>query len=209
MFPPSNAYTINRIKPVMSNSRSFDVLSPPKRKNVSVSTVPQRHLAKRCAKERHNVVVSAMAAAEEKNKENMAMEDDNRDGVVIAGRSSHLQDIWECPLFLTSLPSDFASNPGLAAIASLVEDGENKGLKGSSNAAVLRSTEKTAWQIQRTPPNGGGKCPVVRAQRSCRGSRHSPYRTTGGATKAKGGRDVVSAGTTLGEAQLFLKMWKI
>ena len=31
-----------------------------------------------------------------------------------------------CPLFMTGLPKDFASNPGLSAIASLLEDDEEE-----------------------------------------------------------------------------------
>jgi hypothetical protein len=85
-----------------------------------------------------------------------------------------------CPLFLNSLPTNFASNSGLAAIASLFNDesdGENNERKeGRTSEVHLKS--------------GGGKATKQRTLNR----RHSPYK---------------KKETSVSEAQLFLSMWKM
>jgi len=91
-----------------------------------------------------------------------------------------------CPLFMDGLPKDFASNPALAAIANLLEEepkDEEKSKKSKCQTVSLES--------------GGGK--ACNRNRSLSRSIHrkKPYDIP---KKPK---------ATLGEAQLFLKMWKM
>jgi hypothetical protein len=94
----------------------------------------------------------------------------------------------ECALFMDGLPSDFSSNPQLAALASFLE--EDKEEKGQKQPAVLRSPLRT--QV------GGGK---ARSASSCarQSTKWAPYRVP---DKRK------STNTTIGETELFLKMLK-
>lgn len=91
-------------------------------------------------------------------------------------------DVDECPLFATGLPSNFSSNPTLAAIASLLEDDEDK------------VDDRSKCVPERLPTAGGGK-----ATRSItRNQRNTPYKKPG---KKK-------ANNTVKEIELFMKMWK-
>lgn len=94
-----------------------------------------------------------------------------------------------CPLFMDSLPSNFASNPGLAAIASLLND-ELDDAENVKEATIRTSETKVK--------SGGGKA----TKRRIGMNRHSPYRSPNAKNNEK-------KETTLGEAQLFLSMWKI
>lgn len=99
----------------------------------------------------------------------------------------------DCPLFMDGLPSDFAENSALAAIASLINDDDDfkdDNKKSSSRFHLLTGELKS----------GGGK---IKSTGSKRNTRHSPYSKETGTT-IKGEKNA-----TLGEAQLFLGMWKI
>jgi hypothetical protein len=90
-----------------------------------------------------------------------------------------------CPLFMEGLPSDFATNPSLAALASLLEEDDDTTKPVSSSKVAM---------IQQ-PSAGGGK---VRARKSRMGRKSDPYP-----------KSVQQKKTSMGEAELFLKMWKI
>lgn len=94
-----------------------------------------------------------------------------------------------CPLFMNSLPSDFASNSGLAAIASLLDE-ESESKDNIEKTAPIRTSEMKV-------NSGGGK-----ATKQNPGIRHSPY-------KSPNARGRKKDKTTVGEAQLFLSMWKV
>jgi hypothetical protein len=105
-----------------------------------------------------------------------------------------------CPLFMEGLPRNFDSNPHLAAIASLLEDTEEEGINEGVNSISKEppSTHTTNPILLQVHPTGGGK---VRRQ-SCRSSRsHKPYAIPKQESKKKS--------ATIGEAQLFLNMWKL
>ena len=128
-----------------------------------------------------------------------------------------------CPLFMSGLPSDFASNPSLAAIASLLGDEEydsdvdvskvRKGLRqgGQDNHTASGGGKGAAAAAAAKPRAGGGKVGGAGAARRNNksgskkksGSHHRPYPTSDkkkGETKQK---------ASVGEAQLFLNMWKL
>jgi hypothetical protein len=170
------------------------------------------------------------------NRDDMAMDVQREDGKVSAktndNKSCTEQDADEdssapaCPLFMSGLPSDFASNPSLAAIASLLGDEEydsdvdiskvRKGLRqgriGSAKAAAGSGLGAggEAATVAAKPRAGGGKIGGAGAARrnNKSGSRkksgaHRPYPTSDkkkSETKQK---------ATVGEAQLFLNMWKL
>jgi hypothetical protein len=92
-----------------------------------------------------------------------------------------------CPLFMEGLPSDFSTNPALAAIASLLDEGE-------CNDVALKEKEYKVPSARA----GGGK--VRRSPARSRRKEGRPY----GDTKHKDDKPV-----SVGEANLFLKMWKL
>ena len=139
-----------------------------------------------------------------------------------------------CPLFMSGLPSDFASNPSLAAIASLLGDEEydsdvdirkvrRKGLRaddggsktvsgGGAAAAAAAAAGKVAAATAR-PRVGGGKVGGAGAarrnnnksgSRKKSGAHHRPYPTAEGKKEGEGKQKA-----SVGEAQLFLNMWKL
>ena len=113
--------------------------------------------------------------ADPKGKQNDNDDDDDGDGAL-------------CPLFMEGLPRNFADNPQLAAIASLLEESDDEKHKP---AAIQHDKPK--------PVSGGGKA----RNRKSRSSRsHKPYSNP---KKAEGKEKPAS----LGEAQLFLTMWKL
>ena len=89
-------------------------------------------------------------------------------------------DSMQCPLFMTSLPTDFESNSGLAAIASL-----NNIHEGSS---IEKPKKQISTMRMATVKSGGGKAVKERST-----NRRSPYKKE----------------TTVNEAQLFLQLWKV
>ena len=132
-----------------------------------------------------------------------------------------------CPLFMSGLPSDFASNPSLAAIASLLGDEEydsdvdvskvRKGLRRGDRDNKTAASDggegaASAATVAAKPRAGGGKVGGAGASRRNRnnsgsrkksGAHHRPYPTSDkkkSETKQK---------ATVGEAQLFLNMWKL
>lgn len=131
-----------------------------------------------------------------------------------------------CPLFMSGLPSDFASNPSLAAIASLIGDEQydsdvdvskvRKGLRqgGQDNnpaSGGVGGNKTAAAAMAAKPRAGGGKVGGAGAarrnnksgSRKKSGSHHRPYPTSDRK------KDETKQKATVGEAQLFLNMWKL
>ena len=135
-----------------------------------------------------------------------------------------------CPLFMSGLPSDFASNPSLAAIASLLGDEEydsdvdirkvrkrslradDGGSKTFSGGGAAAAAGKVAAATAR-PRVGGGKVGGAGAarrnnnksgSRKKSGAHHRPYPTAEGQKEGEGKQKA-----SVGEAQLFLNMWKL
>ena len=98
-------------------------------------------------------------------------------------------DSW-CPLFMNGLPSDFSTNPSLAALASLLDSDDD------DDATLYK--KKTSNQIRTVakPKAGGGK---VLTKKTRSGRAANPYPVEKRPEKKP----------SLGEAQLFLQMWKI
>jgi hypothetical protein len=102
------------------------------------------------------------------------------------------QDIITCPLFMEGLPSDFSKNPHLAALASLLEEDEKDSDEEARHVDVEGKKESAA------PKAGGGKArPVKTRQRR----KSAPYQQ-----KEK---NPSKKEASVGEAHLFLKMWKL
>jgi len=91
-----------------------------------------------------------------------------------------------CPLFMEGLPSDFSSNPSLAAIASLLEEEDD---------AIPK---KKDYEAPSTIV-GGGK--VRRMPSRARRKEGRPY--------SDKTRNDDNETVSVGEANLFLKMWKL
>ena len=99
-----------------------------------------------------------------------------------------------CPLFMDGLPKDFSTNVHLAALASLMNDAvdedepKQKPKSVASNDATHTITTK----------KGGGK---VDRRSQVRSKRQGDPYSKPAATKTQT--------ASLGEAQLFLKMWSL
>ena len=111
-------------------------------------------------------------------------------------------DVVTCPLFMQGLPLDFAANPGLAALASLLEEG------GETRTTTKDSDDGSDPKPKMLLPptkRGGGKLTRGRGQ----GRKHrqnAPYKSPP-LTSSSSKKNQETA--TLGEAQLFMKMWKL
>ncbi|KAL3803647.1 hypothetical protein HJC23_003701 [Cyclotella cryptica] len=105
-----------------------------------------------------------------------------------------------CPLFMDKLPSNFATNSGLAAIASLLNDDENEADYDNQDAP---STSNNTSSEKNLVAVGGGKAATRRRRDS---NRYSPYKKN---AKRSESVTVTKSDTTVGEAQLFLSMWKM
>mmetsp|Transcript_26930 Transcript_26930/g.53796 ORF Transcript_26930/g.53796 Transcript_26930/m.53796 type:complete len:163 (-) Transcript_26930:142-630(-) len=114
---------------------------------------------------------------------------------------SHNREEETCPLFMTSgLPPNFSTNPALCALASLIGDDE-----GETEEEGRGSNSGSSVDEKRI--DGGGKYTGKNRSRRRRAGRmrdvHSPYSKGTGICGKKLGS------TTVGEAQLFMGMWKI
>jgi len=98
-----------------------------------------------------------------------------------------------CPLFMDGLPSNFADNKSLAAIASLLNDDE----EDFSNTNKQKEDKEDSIMSKVELKSGGGK-----VQRKTRRKGSSPYNKD---KKKKQDKKAAS----VGEAQLFLNLWKI
>eukprot|EP00569_Conticribra_weissflogii_P010540 CAMPEP_0171378810 /NCGR_PEP_ID=MMETSP0879-20121228/24942_1 /TAXON_ID=67004 /ORGANISM="Thalassiosira weissflogii, Strain CCMP1336" /LENGTH=107 /DNA_ID=CAMNT_0011889367 /DNA_START=200 /DNA_END=520 /DNA_ORIENTATION=- len=97
----------------------------------------------------------------------------------------------ECPLFMDGLPSDFASNSGLAAIAALLDEESED--YGNDIGEDSESSPKQNVSFK----SGGGK---IKSKGKATQCRRSPYaKKNEGKTSEKK--------SSMGEAQIFLQMW--
>jgi hypothetical protein len=106
--------------------------------------------------------------------------------------SNEDEDNTVCPLFMEGLPTDFSTNPQLAALASLLGDDEEDGDKEESKHAV-----KSVKQVAQ-PKSGGGKCRPVKSRKGRTGAPYNPPE-----------KKESKASASVGEANLFMKMWKL
>eukprot|EP00980_Cylindrotheca_fusiformis_P010304 scaffold2294_cov106-Cylindrotheca_fusiformis.AAC.20 len=110
-----------------------------------------------------------------------------------------------CPLFMEGLPKDFASNPQLAAIASLlevdedVEEEQQQQVPKSRPIGKKHDEEKPSAKV--TTAAGGGKAKRLKQQQRQLRNSTTPYPSQAAIRGKKK--------ASLGEAQLFLNMWKI
>jgi hypothetical protein len=124
-----------------------------------------------------------------------------------------------CPLFMTGLPMDFSTNPQLAALASLLNDDDSDdddddkdgvgGNKKSDQDKRLDGGGGGAGRFKRDimpTPRSGGKVRMEKS-RSIRRSQGAPYAKPTPALKEETKKKKEKA--SLGEAQLFLNMWKL
>lgn len=127
----------------------------------------------------------SLAKSRTKEKEVATMSEDTK-------KKEAEEEPW-CPLFMDGLPKDFASNPQLAAIASLLDEDISVETKDKEHRPI--KTTKNSSFIGISAPGGG------KARRASRRNQSTPYPMT------KQAESKTSA--SLGEVQLFLNMWKI
>jgi hypothetical protein len=122
-----------------------------------------------------------------------------------------------CPLFMQSLPRDFAHNPSLAALASLLNDDHHDPpvddvSRGCDGGEVLTVNAVRTAALRST----GAKIRSAKSRSSHRKTCH-PYTRPESKSKQKQQQPAKSSSSTppitgrasVGEAQLFLKMWKL
>ena len=109
-----------------------------------------------------------------------------------------------CPLFMDGLPSNFAEHSGLAAIASLLHDEEGRETESAQTEEEPSWVNDNSLSTNVLTAVGGGKVKSSLRRGHSRKATNkvkSPYPTQSKKTPTKK--------ATLGEAQLFLNMWKI
>jgi hypothetical protein len=116
--------------------------------------------------------------------------------------SSRKEDEAFCPLFTEGLPTDFTTNPTLAAIASLLQEEEDDKGKEKDD----RDNSSTTPEVEIAARPGGGKLSRSKGRHRNR-LKTSPYASA--VTKPQPKKPPSSESASLGEAQLFLKMWKL
>jgi hypothetical protein len=116
-----------------------------------------------------------------------------------------------CPLFMNGLPKDFMKNPQLAALASLINEGDEIDCQSPKDNQIL-SLPTTSKKVLETPTiqtdhigkNIGRKISTSRMKRQV--EKSCPYwKPTSTHRKSSSSASNLS----LGEAQLFLKMWSL
>ena len=136
-----------------------------------------------------------------------SMEDNQSD--IIDTTSSSTSDGNDCPLFMDGLQSNFAQNAALAALVSLLDEDEND---GDADRYKDTDNKKSFAQVASSPAathlnkSGGGKATKIATRRT----KYSPY--SKGKEEGEGRKEDETKqkkGATLGEAQLFLNMWKL
>ena len=113
-----------------------------------------------------------------------------------------------CPLFMDGLPSDFSSNSQLAAIASFLVDDDQNDERQQEEEEEKDDDDSDATPIQcnrasKPVVSRGGKMRNHKRNRAAR--RDSPYTTP----SKKQNQSKSKHNDGMGEAQLFLKMWKL
>jgi hypothetical protein len=137
----------------------------------------------------HQMVNSTNAIVDEKQKISHTKKEKEKfsestpdDSDMYDQESPEYDQVDNCPLFATGLPSNFSSNATLAAIASLLEDDNEK-------------LDNETKRVSQTVPNvGGGKATRIKA----RNRQNNPY------TKP----EKKKSSNTVKEIELFMKMWK-
>mmetsp|Transcript_20989 Transcript_20989/g.29630 ORF Transcript_20989/g.29630 Transcript_20989/m.29630 type:complete len:144 (-) Transcript_20989:261-692(-) len=105
------------------------------------------------------------------------------------------QEEEECPLFMEGLPTDFSTNGQLAAIASLLQEEDDDSTKNPSRLRQELEEDHNWKQCYDT-----GSSSKLRNERR-RSRRENPYQRPNPPKKKRE--------ATVGEANLFLKMWKL
>ena len=119
-----------------------------------------------------------------------------------------------CPLFMDGLPSDFSTNPALAAIASLMNDDNPPAItnddttkKSLTKKGITKRNERTKYK-----PYGRSNRQTITTSDECVHETISDApqhdRRTSSSSKSNISNKAGTT-TTIGEASLFLKMWKL
>jgi hypothetical protein len=119
-----------------------------------------------------------------------------------------------CPLFMEGLPTNFAHHPQLAALASLLEEVDDAHEEEEEEVDTNEDTYRhldSSNSIRVPSPifglnmSGGGKVKRTKGRQQ-RNTKSSPYAVE---RKKKPSSSSSPASASLGEAQLFMKMWKL
>ena len=134
----------------------------------------------------------------ETKDDNSAAADDEHDALP--------SSVFAEPLFMDGLPADFSTHPTLAALASLMEEDADQDHDPIARVDRHEVSDKRFFPTHgdiKILNSGGGRTQRVRG-RNVRSRQSAPYpkpSTAGGPTKG--------TKSTVSEASLFLKMWKI
>lgn len=108
----------------------------------------------------------------------------------------------DCPLFMEGLPRDFSSNPALAALASLIDE-ESIAKQKIANKAL--STQK---KEDKTPKKRRHDVKNFKSKSNLTGSKERSASTSTSEDQVLPPTGQYSS-PSIGEASLFLKMWKL
>lgn len=143
--------------------------------------------------------MSAAVGANKKKNDSLSTDCENDVAMKDTATSKSEDDIKKnnaddklCPLFMDGLPTDFSSNPSLAAIASLLEDEDSDDVTPKTKEYKALPTREGGGKVRQTP---------VRSKRRNEGRPYS--------SSEHRKRRANDNKATVGEANLFLKMWKL
>jgi hypothetical protein len=107
----------------------------------------------------------------------------------------------DCPLFMEGLPRDFSTNPALAALASLIDEGISSSDNSSKSLCSQKKEDKTLKKRRHSIKNLISKGKLKSSKETCA----STTSTEDQVLPPSGPK----SSTSIGEASLFLKMWKL
>lgn len=126
--------------------------------------------------------------------------EDNQSEIDMSSSTSYGNN--DCPLFMDGLQSNFAQNAALAALASLLDEDENDEETDNKKTFAQLASSPAATNLNKS---GGGKAKKIATRRA----KYSPYSRGKEGEGRKEDEEKPKQGATLGEAQLFLSMWKL
>eukprot|EP00985_Skeletonema_marinoi_P029785 scaffold29048_cov68-Skeletonema_marinoi.AAC.1 len=155
---------------------------------------PHRQPQHQAKKIRTSLLPRLIAVASQQTMAEKKSEVSHAEGASLAAAQKEEEEAEStCPLFMDGLPSNFADNKSLAAIASLLNDDDAEDFSNTNKQKEDKDSIMSKVELK----SGGGK-----VQRKNRRKGSSPYNKD-----KKNKQDKKAA--SVGEAQLFLNLWKI
>lgn len=128
--------------------------------------------------------------------------DDDNDALSVHSSSA------VCPLFMEGLPRDFSTNPALAALASLLDDGNT--CADNNTDTATKSSSRRQKKEEKIAMKRHHQSRKFRSKSKIKNMKHaSTSESMGQDNRSNGNSSSNSSSASIGEASLFLQMWKL